>query len=60
MNKRLMASEQEVNSIDANTVKSFQLFFLILNSLQLHKAQFEILQKMKNLPSNDGLTNDLK
>ena len=30
-----------------NTVKSLQNFFLIFKKLDLHKAQFEILQKIK-------------
>ena len=36
-----------VNATGTNTVKSLQNFFLILRKLDLHKAQFEILQKIK-------------
>ena len=31
--------------------KSFQFFFLFFKNLELHKAQFEIVQKMKQVMS---------
>ena len=40
MNKKLVILEQEVNVIGMNTVKGPQ-------NLELHKAQFEMLQKIK-------------
>ena len=43
-----------------NTVKSLQNFFLIFKKLDLHKAQFEILQKIKkNLTCHKKINQEL-